>query len=148
MKLIIERGDPEEARVLLEESHTLMESLFPSESNHYLSISALKSTDIRFFVARHGTELVGCGALSLKGDYGEVKSMFTATSARGRGVGDAVLAHISEAAAIEGLAVLRLETGYLLEAAHRLYKRHGFEQRGPFGEYQDDPNSLFMEKAL
>jgi putative acetyltransferase len=29
-----------------------------------------------------------------------------------------------------------------------LYLRYGFEFRGPFAEYVDDPNSVFMTKAL
>jgi len=42
----------------------------------------------------------------------------------------------------------RLETGDTLKAAHRLYEKHGFTFRGPFGEYPDLPESLFMEKRL
>ena len=41
MSLAVRAGTPAEARALLEASHALMESLFPSESNHYLSIEAL-----------------------------------------------------------------------------------------------------------
>ena len=28
------------------------------------------------------------------------------------------------------------------------YERAGYRRRGPFGDYQDDPNSVFMEKRL
>ena len=45
---------------------------------------------------------------------------------------------------------LNLETGAQPEfaPARALYERHGFEYRGPFGDYTDDPNSVFMTKAL
>jgi hypothetical protein len=31
---------------------------------------------------------------------------------------------------------------------HGLYSKYGFEECGPFGSYVDDPNSVFMTKAL
>jgi putative acetyltransferase len=46
------------------------------------------------------------------------------------------------------LPLLRLETGTLLHAAHRLYARHGFVPSEPFGAYEQSPHSLFMEKPL
>lgn len=141
-------GHPAEARDLLEASHALMNRQFPSESNHYLSIEALAAPDVRFFVAEADGPALGCGALKLRDGYGEVKSMFTAEGARGRGVGDAVLAAVLQAARAEGLPMVRLETGDSLHAAHRLYERHGFLLCGPFGDYRDDPRSLFYEKPL
>ena len=54
MNVTVKYGDPrsEASRGLLAQSHALMESLFPSESNHYLSIDALCVDNIRFFEAR------------------------------------------------------------------------------------------------
>jgi putative acetyltransferase len=141
-------GNPDEARALLEASHALMESLFPSESNHYLSIDALKSPDIRFLICEVDGHIAGCGAVALQPGYGEVKSMFTDPDHRGQGIADAVLEALTQVARAEGLRLMRLETGYKLAAAHRLYERHGFTGRGPFGDYTDDPLSLFMEKTL
>ena len=148
MTIVVEPGTPESARSLLEASHALMESLFPSESNHYLSIDELTAPNIRFLVAHSNADVVGCGALAIKDGYGEIKSMFTQESARGRGVADAVLAELSEVARENGLEVLRLETGNALAAAHRLYERHGFVETGPFGDYTNDPLSMFFMKEL
>jgi putative acetyltransferase len=47
-----------------------------------------------------------------------------------------------------GLPVLKLETGDTLHEAHRLYRRHGFTDCGPFGDYEEGPHSVFMEKRL
>ena len=150
MNVTIEPGNPRDPQVveLLTQSHELMQSLFPEESNHYFSIDALCGPDIRFLVARQGGETLGCGALIIKSDYGEVKSMFTDPAARGLGLGALILGGIEDQARSENLLVLRLETGHLLADAHRLYARSGFSERGPFGEYREDANSLFMEKAL
>ena len=125
-----------------------MQSLFPAESNHYLSIDALTGADIRFFSARVDGAAVGCAALALKDGYGEVKSMFVAPEARSGGVGERLLAKVENAALDAGLSILRLETGDSLRAAHRLYERAGFVFCGPFGDYEDGPHSVFMEKSL
>jgi putative acetyltransferase len=66
MTLIVEPGDPAapQTTALLEASHALMQSLFSDEDNHFLSIDALKAPHIHFFIAREGTAIMGCGALS------------------------------------------------------------------------------------
>lgn len=148
--LTVSPGDPRDAgaTALLHRSQALMRALFPPEDNFYLDIEALAAPDIRFFVARRGEDTLGTGALALRPGYGEVKSMFVAEAARGQGVAGALLARIEAEARAFGLPCLRLETGTLLHDAHRLYARHGFAPRGPFGDYPDAPSSIFMEKSL
>lgn len=148
--MIVTRGDPRDPEVtaLLQASHALMESLFPAEDNHYLSIDALCVPSVHFFIARDGDTTLGCGAVKVMGAYGEVKSMFTAEAGRGKGAASAILTRIEEQAHTLGLTGLKLETGDTLHAAHRLYERHGFAYCGRFGDYPESPSSLFMEKAL
>ena len=133
---------------LLELSHALMLSLFSPESCHFLDLDALEADNIHLFAAREGRDMLGTGALAIKDGYGEVKSMFTLEAARGKGVGAALLRQVEDTAREHGLTTLKLETGDTLHAAHRLYERHGFSFCGPFGEYKDVPESLFMEKDL
>jgi putative acetyltransferase len=76
--------------------------------------------------------------------------MHTAEAARGRGVGSAMVRHIIAAARASGMARLSLETGswaYFVPA-RALYARHGFVECGAFGEYLEDPNSVFMTLEL
>lgn len=148
--IIVEPGDPRhpQATALLQASHALMQELFPAESNHYLSIDALCEPDITFIVAKQGESIIGTGALADKGNYGEVKSMFTAPQSRGSGAASAILRMIEDTARDLKLPKLMLETGNSLSAAHRLYESMGFSYRGPFGDYPEDPHSLFMEKSL
>jgi len=89
--IIVERNNPHHpgAKALLEQSHALMRSLFPPEENFFLDFDALVAPDIHFFTARDGDEVVGTGALKICGSYGEIKSMFIAEEARGKGVADA-----------------------------------------------------------
>lgn len=133
---------------LLEQSHALMLSLFSPDACHFLDLDALEADNIHLFAAREGDRTLGTGALAVKDGYGEVKSMFTADAARGKGVAAALLRQIEDTAREKNLPALKLETGDTLHAAHRLYERHGFTFCGPFGDYKDIPESLFMEKAL
>ena len=144
------RTDPHDpqATALLKQSHALMESLFPPEDNFFLDIDDLCADHIHFYTARENGTLLGTGAVALYDDYAEVKSMFTSEAARGKGVAAALLRQIEDTAREHALTALKLETGDVLHAAHRLYERHGFSFCGPFGGYEDIPESLFMEKAL
>ncbi len=139
---------PRAAVHLLEAHHALMQSLFPAEANHYLELGELLAPDIRFFGATRNSAIIGCGALAIKPGYGEIKSMHVAEIARGKGVAGAILGRLISEAKRAQLPLVRLETGDKLKAAHRLYERHGFASRGPFGDYPDSPHSLFMEKRL
>jgi putative acetyltransferase len=120
-------------------------------SAHALDLDALRAAEITVWCAWEGDQVVGVGALKrLSADHGEVKSMYTAEAARGRGVGSALLRRIIEAARARGMTRLSLETGswpYFLPA-RALYARHGFAECGPFGEYRHDPNSVFMTLEL
>jgi putative acetyltransferase len=123
-------------------------ALYPAESNHFLDVAALEAPDIRFFVARRNGAAVGCGALRVMADCGEVKRMFVRPEARGLKIGRRILDVLETTARRERLACLRLETGIHQPEAIGLYRVAGFVERGPFGGYAPDPLSLFMEKRL
>lgn len=148
--LIVEIAKPSSPgpRALLEQSHAMMRDLFPPEDNYFLDLEELRGPDIRFYAARDGAETLGTGALALKRGYAEVKSMFTSEAARGRGVAAAILRALEDEARGEDITVLRLETAEALDAAIRLYERHGFTRRGNFGDYRPNTTSVFMEKIL
>ena len=148
--IIVARTDPHhpQATALLKQSHALMESLFPPEDNFYLDIDDLTDPSIFFFTATRGDTICGTGALAIKDGYGEVKSMFVAEDARGKGVAAALLRQIEDQARECGLPMLKLETGDILHDAHRVYARHGFVACGVFGDYANAGSSIFMEKLL
>jgi putative acetyltransferase len=123
-------------------------ALYPPESNHILDVDSLCAPDVRFFVTRDGAGPVGCGALRIVDGYGEVKRMFVDPAARRRSLGRAILERIEQEAQHEGLRVMRLETGIHQPEALALYRRAGYAERGPFGEYVVDPLSVYMEKTL
>jgi putative acetyltransferase len=122
--------------------------LYPPSSNHLLDLAQLSQPNVRFFVARRAGAPLACGALRVERDYGEVKRMYVVPAARGTGLGRAVLVRIEAQAAREGLRLVRLETGIHQAEALALYRRCGYADCGPFGEYRPDPLSRFMEKRL
>ncbi len=140
-----------EIRALLEEHLRSMHALSPPESVHALDLSALRRPEITFWTAWSGGELLGCGALKeLDPAHGEVKSMRTASTRRRQGVGRAMLQHILAEAGARGYARLSLETGSqaAFAPARNLYESFGFAYCGPFADYREDPNSVFMTRTL
>ena len=64
-------------------------------SAYALDPSGLRAPEMTFWSAWEDDAVVGVGALKrLSADHGELKSMYTAEAARGRGVGSAMLRHI------------------------------------------------------
>jgi len=123
----------------------------PVESMHALNVSELKQNDITFYSAWDYEEIMGCGALKeLTPEHGEVKSTRTVEKHLRKGVARAILQHIINEAKMRGYKKLSLETGSMnaFKPAHRLYESFGFNYCGPFDNYTDDPNSLFMTLNL
>ncbi len=144
-----ESPDQPEILALLAAADAQAQSLYPPESNHLLDLTALQAPNVRFFVARRDGKALGCGALIVAADNtGEVKRMWVAPEARRQGIGRRLLETIETAAREKSVGILRLETGIKQLDAIALYRRCGFTERGPFGEYGPDPLSLFMEKQL
>jgi putative acetyltransferase len=149
-ELMIAAEDPAQPEIiqLLRDGEAHSAELYPAESNHHLPLEALRQSNVRFFVGRIEGRAVATGALVLNGSWAELKRMWVVPSARGRGVSKAMLAAIETEARRESVQVLRLETGVASDAALALYASAGFERRGPFGDYREDPLSVFMEKPL
>jgi len=128
-----------------------MVEITPPGSVHALAVDGLRSPDITLWSAWDGDRLLGCGALrAIDADSGEIKAMRTDESQRRRRIGSKILEHIIAEARSRGYRKLLLETGAkeAFAPARALYARYGFERRGPFGDYGEDPNSVFMEKQL
>ena len=136
-----------EVRALLAEHLSNMHEISPPESVHALDLEALRHPSITFWTAWSGKDLLGCGALKeLDLSHGEIKSMRTASAHRRSGVARAILQRIVTEARARSYARLSLETGSQPQflPARRLYESFGFAYCGPFADYAEDPNSMFM----
>jgi putative acetyltransferase len=120
-------------------------------SAHAFDLDGLRASDVSFWSAWDGNTLLGVGALKrLSPAHGEIKSMHTAQESRRRGVATTMLRHIINDARATGMRRLSLETGSwaYFDAARALYARHGFVECPPFGDYVEEPNSVFMTLDL
>jgi putative acetyltransferase len=147
------QGDFSDPRVIaLLETHLISARAETAPgSAHALDLIGLQSPDVSFWTIWEDEALLGIGALKrLSADHGEVKSMHTAQSVRGRGVGSAILRYIIATARARGMSRLSLETGSwaYFRPAHALYASHGFVECPPFADYVSDPNSIFMSLDL
>jgi putative acetyltransferase len=149
MRILTESPGQPEIVALIAELDAYQDTLYPPESRHLLTLAALEQPNVIFMAARSaGGSAIGCGAVVVGPDYGEVKRMYVHPQSRGSGVARQLLEHLESAARARGCATLRLETGPYQPAAIALYERAGYKRRGPFGAYTDDPLSVFMEKTL
>jgi putative acetyltransferase len=149
MHFAIESPDQDDVRTLIAELDEYQSALYPAESNHLLDIRSLCQPSVVFAVARDADGVAqGCGAVVLHPGYGEVKRMFVRPTLRGRGIAGRMLAFLEKHSRAHGCRVLMLETGIKQPEAVALYRRFGYSDREPFGEYREDPLSLFMSKEL
>jgi putative acetyltransferase len=136
---------------LLREHLANMAENSPPESVHALNLEQLRKPDITFWSAWSDDALLGCGALKeLDSEHGEIKSMRTVSTHRRKGVAARLLEHILEEARRRSYKRVSLETGSMgaFAPAHHLYTKFGFIECGPFADYVEDPNSIFMTKEL
>jgi GNAT superfamily N-acetyltransferase len=103
-----------------------------------------------FVVAFVGDAPVGCGAMRrIEPETGELKRMYVVPSARGTGIGRALVAALEREARHIGIRRLVLETGIRQIAALALYERTGFQRIPLYGEYRVSADtSVCMGKDL
>ena len=98
-------------------------------------------------VAFDGDDPVACGAVRLIGpDVAEIKRMYVAPRARGRGLGRRLLRELERGAAGLGCRTVRLDTMAVMAEAGALYHSAGYE---PIADYNGNPlAAVWMERAL
>lgn len=136
---------------LLEEHLRNMYELSPPDQVFAFDASKLRAPGVVFWTAWEDETLLGCAALKqLSASQAEVKSMRTPASLRGHGAGRALLNHILHVSRERGYRELFLETGRhpAFTAAQTLYRSVGFKECGPFGDYRENGNSVFMSLRL
>ena len=103
-----------------------------------------------FVVAFAGDAPVGCGAMRrIELETGELKRMYVVPSARGTGIGRALVDALEREARHIGIRRLVLETGIRQIAALALYEHTGFGRIPLYGEYAKSADtSICMGKDL
>jgi putative acetyltransferase len=149
MTIAFESPDQPDVIALIADLDAYQDTLYPPESRHTVDLASLKRPDVLFAVARDSEGLaIGCGAIVLYPEFGELKRMYVSPGGRGQGVAKKLMALLESRAADVGCKLLKLETGPYQHEALALYASTGYERRGPFGDYTNDPLSVFMEKHI
>ena len=149
MHLALESPDQPGVIALIAELDAYQDTLYPPESRHALDLVSLKQAKVLFAVARDdAAQAIGCGAVVLDDEVGELKRLYVHPRCRGQGAAKALLALLESEARRAGCSLLRLETGPYQPEALGLYARHGYQRCGPFDKYTNDPLSVFMQKTL
>ncbi|MFM2088465.1 MAG: hypothetical protein RLZZ237_3334 [Pseudomonadota bacterium] len=149
MQIHLESPQQADVLALIAELDAYQQSLYPADSVYSLDLASLPPASLLFAVARDANGLaVACGAIVVTPEFGEIKRMYLHPDSRGLGLAQRLLAVLEAQALERGCRLLTLETGIHQPAAIALYARHGYQRRGPYGGYPDDPFSVFMEKPL
>ena len=150
---VITIDDPrtDDVRVLLQRHLAYARANTQPEEVYALDVDALVDPAVTFYSYRISGEVLGVAALKHLDDlHAEIKSMHTAEEARRRGIGRALLDHLTATARERGYRRLSLETGSgpAFAAARRLYSSASFTPCGRFGDYVRSANSAYMTLSL
>ncbi|WP_158939850.1 GNAT family N-acetyltransferase [Burkholderia sp. S171] len=149
MTIAFESPGQPDVVALITDLDAYQDTLYPPESRHMLDLVSLMQPDVLFAVARDSEgHAIGCGAIVLCPEFGELKRMYVSPRGRGQGVARKLMALLESRAIDLGCKLLKLETGPYQHEALALYASAGYERRGPFGDYTNDPLSVFMQKQI
>jgi putative acetyltransferase len=133
---------------LFARANRFYEDLYPAESNHLVGAEVFDRPDALFLTARDPGQLLGTAGFILYSGYAEIKRLYVAPEARGQGIAIKLLGALEHQAIARGINRFRLEVGIRQPEAITLYHRLGYTDTGPFGDYAEDPLSVFMVKEL
>ena len=151
MELRRERFDSEAARALADALEAELLATYDGlpGSGGLPGASVFEPPGGAFLVGWIDAEAVACGGVARYDDAtAEIRRMYVAPAARGRGLSRLVLAALEDEARGLGYSFVRLETGNLQAAAVGLYASAGFGPIPRYGPFAKDPRSVCFEKRL
>lgn len=149
LQIAFESPNQADIIALIDDLDAYQLTLYPPESVYALDLPSLMQPQVKFAVVRDaGGRAVGCAAVVISPAYGEIKRMYVKPEVRGQGAAGQLMRELEAAVRDAGCREMVLETGPSQPEAIALYERHGFARCGPYGDYRDDPLSVFMRKVL
>ena len=140
--------NPAEAAGLIQELDDYLSVLYPPESNHLESIEDLSRKNVGMFCCKINGEIVAIGAVKLMDAYGELKRVYVLPQYRSKKIASAIIRRLESEVENNNLDCVRLETGIHQPEAIALFEKNGYAMCNPFGNYTENPFSIFMEKRL
>jgi putative acetyltransferase len=129
----------------------LISSLYPVATSQALNVDELGHPGVYAVGLKNQDGIVACGAIVKQFDgtwYGEIRRLYVKPSYRGKGLSRRIMQILLYHASEEKIPTIKLETGPKQIQSIKLYENLGFKRCDPFGDYKQNPNSLFMELAL
>ncbi len=152
IEIRVRRFDAPESQALIRSALTdLGERYGGNGDDTPVDATEFELPDGAFLVAYLDRQPVGCGGWRSHGDDGviaELKRMYTAPVARGRGVARSVLAAVEGSAREQGRRRIILECGDRQPEAVAMYTSAGYERIPNFGFYKDAPGCLSFGRTL
>ena len=143
--------DPWQAEKLIRELDDYQAQLYPAESNHLDSIETLCRPNV-YMVGASDTgfpgDIAAIGAVKIFKTYGEIKRVYVPIAHRGKGLAKKIMRVLEQKLVDDDVLWAKLETGVHQHEAIGLYRSLGYRECEPFGAYDPDPLSVFMEKRL
>lgn len=140
---------------LIQQSRRYQEILYPPESINQDDPHYLINGGMYFIGAYDSEKLCGIGGVKIMHDimiddgyYGEIKNLFVDPDSRGRGASKMIMNSLENYLIKKEVKLCRLETGVSQPESIGLYQRLGYRDCQAYGDYADDPLSVFMEKTL
>lgn len=148
--ITIRQVDPSDKSVmkLINDLNAHLISLYPDESNHIDEPELYNDPQNFLFGLFEDSILKGIGGIKARAEFAEIKRIYVPEKYRGFGFGGLILGALERQADRLGLSQLFLETGIHQPEAQGLYKKMAYKNCEKFGEYDDDPLSVFFEKNL
>ncbi len=149
--ILIKPADPKmpAIRSMIADLDEYQATLYPPESNHLEPVEKLVSSEYYFIAAWKEHELLGMASFRRSsGAYVEIKRLYVPPQHRGTGLARMLMGVLEKKAVQEGFSEARLETGIHQNEALMLYHTLDYKKTTPFGEYREDPLSVFMRKRL
>ena len=110
---------------------------FESDQALFRDLEVMRESRARLYVAEIEGEPVGMGGLRpLVADEAEIKRMYVRPSARGLGVGRAILQRLVDDARALGYKTIRLDSAPFMHEAHALYGSFGFVPSSPHAGWE------------
>lgn len=137
LSVTVEDPTTPDARWCIDQYFAELNARFDTGFDPSLSISAdadeLTPPAGALLIARLDGRAIGCGALKFHPDApAELKRMWVAPDARGRGLGRRLLVELEDHARQAGANAVRLETNRSLREAIQLYRSTGYREVAAF----------------
>lgn len=135
-------------KAFIEELDEYQNSLYPAEFNSLDSLETLGKENVYFLGAYDNAELCGFCAVKIFASYGELKRLFVDQKHRGKSIAKELITELERHVLSRDIQIINAETGISQAQAIKLFKSLGYTKTGPFGEYIQNPYSIFFSKHL